>query len=37
MATFVQSINQNSRTVVTPGERRFGERLNSHLEDDYLV
>lgn len=36
MATFVQSINQNSSTV-TPGERRFGERLNSHLEDDYLV
>jgi len=22
---------------VTPGERRFGQRLNSHLENDYLV
>lgn len=36
MATFVQSIHQNSRTI-TSGERRFGQRLHSHLEDDYLV
>lgn len=36
MATFIQSIHAAS-TTVTPGERRFGQRLNSHLEDDYLV
>ncbi len=36
MATFVQNICP-SLQVVTPGERRFGARLNSHLEDDYLV
>ena len=36
MATFIQSIHP-SLSKVTAGERRFGERLRSHLEDDYLV
>ncbi|MFD2256316.1 3'-5' exonuclease [Luteolibacter algae] len=36
MAIFIQSINAASATV-TPGERRLGQRLNSYLEDDYLV
>lgn len=36
MATFIQSIHATSAKV-TAGERRFGERLNSHLEDDYMV
>jgi len=36
MATFLQSIGSTSAPV-TPGERRFGERLYNHLEDDYLV
>lgn len=36
MATFIQSIHEGAATV-TPGERRFGQRLHSHLEEDYLV
>ncbi len=36
MAIFIQSVHAASGSV-TPGERRFGQRLNSHLEDDYLV
>ncbi|MEP2775833.1 MAG: 3'-5' exonuclease [Luteolibacter sp.] len=36
MATFIQSIHGHNATVTT-GERRLGQRLNSHLEDDYLV
>lgn len=36
MATLIHSIDEAAATV-TRGERRFGQRLNSHLEDDYLV
>ncbi|MGB6219493.1 3'-5' exonuclease [Haloferula sp.] len=36
MATLIHSIEE-AAAAVTPGERRFGQRLNSHLEDDYLV
>lgn len=36
MATFISS-NHSTAAPVTPGERRLGQRLNSHLEDDYLV
>ncbi|MEM9281753.1 MAG: 3'-5' exonuclease [Verrucomicrobiota bacterium] len=36
MATLVHSINE-ATSKATPGERRFGQRLSSHLEDDYLV
>jgi hypothetical protein len=36
VATFIHSIHEGS-AAVTPGERRFGQRLNSLLEDDYLV
>ena len=36
MATLIHSIN-DAAAVATGGERRFGQRLNTHLEDDYLV
>lgn len=35
MATFLNSIGSGSQAC-TPGERRFGERLRTLLEDDYL-
>ncbi len=35
MARFINPIGSNRRTV-TPGERRFGQRLKDLLEDDYL-
>jgi hypothetical protein len=35
MATFLNAIGSGSMQV-TPGERRFGERLRTLLEDDYL-
>lgn len=35
MATFINTLNR-SKTSVAPGEKRFGERLNQMLEDDYL-
>lgn len=35
MAKLINSLTQGRRNV-TPGERRFGERLKTHLEDDYL-
>lgn len=36
MATLIHSIEE-AAAAVTPGERRFGQRLHSHLEEDYLV
>ncbi len=36
MATLIHSIHEAVQRA-TPGERRFGQRLQSHLEDDYLV
>lgn len=35
MAKLINSLNQTRRNV-TPGERRFGRRLEALLEDDYL-
>ncbi|MDB6078642.1 MAG: helicase [Akkermansiaceae bacterium] len=35
MATLLNA-SSLTRSAVTPGERRFGQRLQSHLEDDYL-
>ncbi|MEX2516760.1 MAG: NERD domain-containing protein/DEAD/DEAH box helicase [Gammaproteobacteria bacterium] len=35
MATLIPSLNSVKRKM-TSGERRFAERLESHLEDDYL-
>lgn len=35
MAKLINSLNQGRRSV-TPGERRFGKRLETLLEDDYL-
>lgn len=35
MAKLINSLNQHRRSV-TPGERRFGKRLETLLEDDYL-
>lgn len=35
MATFLNSIGAGGQSV-TPGERRFGERLRTLLEEDYL-
>jgi hypothetical protein len=35
MAKLINSLNQGRRNV-TPGERRFGKRLEALLEDDYL-
>lgn len=35
MAKLINSLTQGRRDV-TPGERRFAERLKTHLEDDYL-
>ncbi|WP_039918686.1 3'-5' exonuclease [Cellvibrio mixtus] len=35
MATIIPNINSSS-TKMTPGERRFGQRLEKFLEDDYL-
>lgn len=35
MAKLINSLNQGRRNV-TPGERRFGKRLETLLEDDYL-
>lgn len=35
MASLISSLNHTRRNV-TPGERRFAERLKTHLEDDYL-
>jgi hypothetical protein len=35
MATFVNSIGSGGMSA-TPGERRFGERLKTLLEDDYI-
>lgn len=36
MATLIHSIHEAAQHA-TPGERRFGQRLASHLEDDYIV
>ncbi|MBB5350269.1 hypothetical protein HNR46_000493 [Haloferula luteola] len=36
MATLIHSIHE-AAVVATPGERRLGQRLNTHLEDDYRV
>ena len=36
MATLIHSIHEAAQRA-TGGERRFGMRLNTHLEDDYLV
>ena len=35
MATILPNINSSS-TKMTTGERRFGQRLEKFLEDDYL-
>lgn len=35
MAKLINSLTQNRRNV-TPGERRFGKRLETLMEDDYL-
>lgn len=35
MARFINSIGSGGQAV-TPGERRFGERLRTLLEEDYL-
>ncbi len=35
MAKLISSLNR-TRQAVTAGERRFGDRLKTHLEDDYL-
>ncbi|WP_245675801.1 NERD domain-containing protein [Halofilum ochraceum] len=35
MATLIPSLNNFLRRM-TSGERRFGRRLESHLENDYL-
>jgi hypothetical protein len=35
MAKLINSLNQGGRNA-TPGERRFAERLKTHLEDDYI-
>lgn len=35
MAKILNSMSR-SKGAVTPGERRFGRRLGTHLEDDYL-
>ncbi|RYD42194.1 MAG: DNA helicase II, partial [Verrucomicrobiaceae bacterium] len=36
MAKLIHSFDDATNSV-TPGERRFGQRLKSHLEDDYLA
>ncbi|RYD74017.1 MAG: hypothetical protein EOP84_20610 [Verrucomicrobiaceae bacterium] len=36
MATLIHSAHEAAGSV-TPGERRFGQRLKTHLEDDYIV
>ncbi len=37
MATIFPQLTKSTRSRMTPGERRFAERLKMLLEDDYLV